>query len=69
MTSSIPTCLTGSPATSNTITMTVGSSMPASVSISANPGNTICQGTSVTFTAVPTNGGAVLQEALLLQIQ
>jgi hypothetical protein len=58
MTSSIPTCLTGSPATSNTITMTVGTSMPASVSISANPGNSICQGTSVTFTAVATNGGA-----------
>jgi hypothetical protein len=58
MTSSISGCITGSPATSNTITMTVGSTVAASVSISANPGNTICQGTSVTFTAVPTNGGA-----------
>ncbi|MCK9399076.1 MAG: T9SS type A sorting domain-containing protein [Bacteroidales bacterium] len=58
MTSSISSCITGSPATSNTITMVVGTSVPASVSISANPGNTICQGTSVTFTAVATNGGA-----------
>ncbi|HBG70006.1 MAG TPA: hypothetical protein DHV29_02935 [Bacteroidales bacterium] len=52
------TCATGSPATSNTVTMTVNSSLPASVVISANPGSTICAGTSVTFTAVPTNGGA-----------
>ena len=58
MTSSISGCISGSPATSNTITMAVGTSMTASVSISANPGNTICQGTSVTFTAVATNGGA-----------
>ncbi|MFN0187502.1 MAG: IPT/TIG domain-containing protein [Bacteroidia bacterium] len=43
---------------SNTITMTVNASVVPSVSISANPGSTICAGTSVTFTAVPTNGGA-----------
>ncbi|MBK9400158.1 MAG: IPT/TIG domain-containing protein [Bacteroidetes bacterium] len=43
---------------SNTITMTVNPSLAPSVAISANPGNTICAGSSVTFTAVPTNGGA-----------
>ncbi|MBX2893186.1 MAG: hypothetical protein KF734_19905, partial [Saprospiraceae bacterium] len=46
-------------ATSNTITMTVANNVTPSVSITANPGNTICSGTSVTFTAVPTNGGAI----------
>ncbi len=51
------TCVTGSPATSNSITMSVNPSVAASVVITANPGNTICSGTSVTFTAVPTNGG------------
>jgi Zn-dependent metalloprotease len=56
MTSSI-TCATGSPATSNSITMTVNAYTAASVSITANPGNTICSGTSVTFTAAATNGG------------
>ncbi len=29
---------------------------PSSVSISANPGTTVCSGTSVTFTATPTSG-------------
>lgn len=44
--------------TSNSITMTVNPYVTPSVSISANPGNTICSGTSVTFTATPTNGGS-----------
>jgi endo-1,4-beta-D-glucanase Y len=49
-------CVTGSPATSNTITMTVNPSVAASVSISASA-TTICAGTSVTFTATAVNGG------------
>jgi hypothetical protein len=56
MTSNASPCLTGSPATSNTVTMTVNSNLPASVSVGASA-TTICSGTSVTFTATPTNGG------------
>ena len=51
-------CVTGSPATSNTITMTVNLSVAVSVSISANPSGAICTGTNVTFTATPVNPGA-----------
>ncbi|MCB0535365.1 MAG: hypothetical protein KDD14_24370, partial [Saprospiraceae bacterium] len=57
MTSNAP-CAMPATATSNTVTMTVTANVTPSVSISANPGNNICAGTSVTFTAVPTNGGA-----------
>jgi len=57
MTSSL-TCATGSPATSNTITIIVSSAVPASVSIAVIPGTTICSGDLATFTATPTNGGA-----------
>ncbi|WP_281322900.1 hypothetical protein [Flavobacterium aestivum] len=51
-------CATGSPATSNTVSMVVNPSLVASVSIAASPSGAICSGTSVTFTATPTNGGA-----------
>jgi hypothetical protein len=43
--------------TSSPITMTVNPVLVPTISLSANPGNTICSGTSVTFTASTTNGG------------
>src|SRR5207342_671535 len=52
-------CATGNPATSNPIATTVNANQPVSVSIaSSDADNTICAGTSVTFTATPTNGGS-----------
>ena len=50
------TCQTASTANSNSITMTVNSNVTPSVSIAGT--SSICSGTSVTFTATPTNGGA-----------
>ena len=51
-------CVSGSPAVSDTIITTVNATLPASVSIQSNAvNNSICLGTSVTFTASPTNGG------------
>ncbi len=51
-------CASPTTATSNIITITVSSSVTPSIAITANPTGPVCQGASVTFTAVPTNGGA-----------
>lgn len=53
--SNFSACLTGNPATSNIITMTVSSSTVASVTLT--PTTAICSGVSKTFTANPTGGG------------
>lgn len=51
------TCIDGSATVnSNPITITVSSNLTPSVSITASE-NSICEGTPVTFTATPTNGG------------
>lgn len=50
-------CANPTNATSNQITVAINTSVTPTVSIAANPGNTICSATSVTFTATPVSGG------------
>ena len=54
--SSTAQCITGNPSTSNTITMIQNNNLPAGVTITASA-NPFCPGSSVTFTALPSNGG------------
>ena len=49
--------LAGCPSASNTFTVVVSPVNPVSVNITANPGDTICAGTMVTFTATTITGG------------
>jgi hypothetical protein len=53
------TCVSPATATSNAITMTITTGLTAAVTITAVPGNTICAGTQVTYTAHPVNGGTM----------
>ena len=51
------TCATPTNVTSNNLTMTVNAAVTPTISISA-PQTSICNGTSLTFTAIATGGGA-----------
>ena len=54
-------CASTIPAVHND-TIVVNPVLTPSVTVASNPGNTICSGTSVTFTAVPVNGGTPTYE-------
>jgi uncharacterized protein (TIGR02145 family) len=56
LTSSNTVCASNNPASSNTISMVVFPNLPVSISVSPSQ-NPVCAGTTVTFTATPTNGG------------
>ncbi|MCX7650374.1 MAG: T9SS type A sorting domain-containing protein [Flavobacteriales bacterium] len=50
-------CANPQTATSNTLTIYHSQAVTPSVTVTANPGTTICAGDNVTFSAVPVNGG------------
>ncbi|WP_156123762.1 S-layer family protein, partial [Flavihumibacter sp. ZG627] len=54
---SVTVTVNGCTSAAGTTDVTIIPNTPTSVLISANPGSTICAGTSVTFTATPTGGG------------
>ncbi len=54
---SVLTCVSGNPATSDPVIMTVNVPVPVSVFIAANPTGSVCAGTLVEFSATPVNGG------------
>lgn len=49
--------LAGCASNSTTVTIVVNPVTPVSISITASPGDTVCAGTAVTFTATTVNGG------------
>ena len=56
--SSSELCPTGNPASSNSITMVVNTSLPAGIAVTASA-NPFCPGSPVVFTAFPANGGSL----------
>ncbi len=56
LTSSLTVCISNNPATSNSITMVVYQNLSVSITISPDA-DTVCAGSTVTFTAYPIHGG------------
>jgi hypothetical protein len=57
-------CASPTTATSSPVTMTVNTNLTPSVSVSPSA-TSVCEGTNVTFTATPTNGGTPVYQWLL----
>jgi hypothetical protein len=58
MLTSNASCISANPAISNQVHMTVNNLLPVSVTITTQA-NPFCEGNSVTFTAIPVNGGTI----------